>query len=87
MCRQGRQAHVETSSILPLSINVGLKEISWSKQQGAEDEGADLTDDISVDISTLAASHQYERLLLMDRQHFAPALIFSVFHFINSDVG
>lgn len=43
------------SSILPLSINVGLKEISRSKWQGAKDEGADLTDDISVDISTLAA--------------------------------
>lgn len=42
------------SSILPLSINVGLKEISRSKQLGAEDESADLTDDISVDISTLA---------------------------------
>lgn len=43
------------SSILPLSINVGLKEISRSKQLGAEDEGADLTDDISAGISTLAA--------------------------------
>lgn len=42
------------SSILPLSINVGMKEISRSKQLGAEDESADLTDDISVNISTLA---------------------------------
>lgn len=46
---------LQPSSILPLSINVGLKEISRSKQRGAEDEGADLTDDISVDISTSAA--------------------------------
>lgn len=45
------------SSVLRLSINVGLKEISGSKQLRADevDEGADLTDDISVDISTLAA--------------------------------
>ncbi|CAB1428344.1 unnamed protein product [Pleuronectes platessa] len=33
-------------------VNAGLKDISRSKQLGAKDEGADLTDDISVDISS-----------------------------------
>lgn len=62
-----------------LPINVGQEEISRSKQHGAEDESVHLTDDISVDISTLAAfqeAHQYVCLLLMDRQHFPPVLIF-----------
>lgn len=33
----------------------GLREISQSKQLRAEDDGTDLTDNISVDISALAA--------------------------------
>lgn len=52
MYHKGRQAHAESSSILPLSVNFGRKEKSQS--MGAEDEGADLTDDISVDITTSA---------------------------------
>lgn len=51
---------LKSSSILSLSINVRLKEISHSKQLEAEDEGTDLTDDISVDINILA-----EKLITM----------------------
>lgn len=45
----------KTTSIPPPSINAGLKEISRWTPLGAEDEGADMTDDISADISILAA--------------------------------
>lgn len=46
---------LKPSSIRLLSINVALKEISWSRLLGPGDGGADLTDDISADISALAA--------------------------------